>query len=58
METIRVRQRPQDEHEVSEAEAKHLRRLGLVVETSATTEAGALRAAASKPNPNSEGESQ
>lgn len=45
MPTLRTTNRPEDEIDVSEAEAEHLERLGLVLHTKATTDEGARRAA-------------
>lgn len=52
-ESIRYRQRPDEEHDVSPAEKRQLERLGLLVDTTATTPEGARRAAANTPAPGS-----
>jgi hypothetical protein len=54
-ESVRYRQRPDREHLVSPAEKRQLERLGLLVETTATTPEGARRAAENTPAPGSEG---
>jgi len=45
MPKIRTTIRPEDEIDVSDAEAEHLDRLGVVLKTKATTDEGARRAA-------------
>lgn len=57
-ESVRYRQRPDEEHDVSPAEKRQLERLGLLVDTKATTPEGARRAAANTPVPGSEEGSQ
>jgi hypothetical protein len=54
-ESVRYRQRPEETHDVSPAEKRQLERLGLLVETTATTPEGARRAAENTPAPGSEG---
>lgn len=52
--TLRTTNQPEKELEVSDAEAVHLGRLGLVLDTKATTDEGARRAAVRHQNKENE----